>query len=824
MDIRLRECLEGRQASKHILPFFWLHGETHAVLLDELEAIYACGLREFCLESRTHEGFGEETWWDDIGFLLREARKRGMRVWILDDKHYPTGYANNYIDSRRDLRRKLLRMSYFDFAGPRSQAALMAPALAQGESFMSVVAYKRFKRGRELSNECVDLLPLLEGGLIFWDIPKGFWRIYYIVSTVVSDADRNPNYIDMLSLESCRAMIEAVYEPHWDHFKDYFGNTLAGFFSDEPCFSNERGHYWSRLGKEDMLLSWSPELADKIALRLGTSRAEALLRLPALWHETEQGTQETRVAYMDAVTAAFRDNFSFLLGDWCRAHGVLYIGHIIEDMGAHQRLGYGPGHFFRGLAGQDMSGIDIVLNQYIPGFTQLEHRAQVGGGIADPYFFNYTLPKLGASLAHIEPRMKGRAMCELFGAFGWAQGLPMMLHMANYLLVNGINYFVPHAFTPKYPDPDCPPHFFARGMNPQYALFGKLMDYMARCAHLLADARHLPDVAVWYSAESDWSGSECTSLDEVCATLSKHQIDYDILPTDTLISAKVVERKLNVNGENFAVLVVPWSSWQPDNLKIAINRLIAAGLTIVECQDAAILPFELEKLGCGGLSLSHPEPSLMHYHANREGKDIRMFFNENPFEPIDVQVMLNKPYMLYDAWENRLYNAWQDGQGLRLTLPPAGALFLLEGDEGVELARDDASAPLAEIDLKWDISLRAAGTEGFILYRTAAPLSNLAKELPAFCGTIRYEALLAVEQKYHRIDLGLVGETAQLWLNEDYIGARISAPYAFNCEINTGMQRLAIEVITSPAYRERDRYSLHLPFPPSGMVGPLTLC
>lgn len=254
MDKKLRDCLEGKQAAKHIFPFFWLHGETRDVLKEELEAIYACGLREFCLESRTHEGFGEAAWWEDVDFLLREAKKRGMRVWILDDKYYPTGYANNFIDSHRELRRKLLIMSYHDFAGPRPQAALLVPSLAQGETFVSIVAYRRVKRGRELSGAPVDLLPLCQGGLVFWDIPEGFWRVFYIISTVISETDRNPNYIDMLSSASCKAMIEAVYEPHWQHLSEHFGDTLVGFFSDEPCFSNERGHYWSRLGKEDMPL------------------------------------------------------------------------------------------------------------------------------------------------------------------------------------------------------------------------------------------------------------------------------------------------------------------------------------------------------------------------------------------------------------------------------------------------------------------------------------------------------------------------------------------------------------------------------------------
>ena len=76
-------------------------------------------------------------------------------------------------------------------------------------------------------------------------------------------------------------------------------------------------------------------------------------------------------------------------------------------------------------------------------------------------------------------------MCEVFGAYGWAEGGPVMKWLLDYLLVRGVNHFVPHAFSPAFPDPDCPPHFGAAGKDPQYEAFSKLMTYGNRAAHLL---------------------------------------------------------------------------------------------------------------------------------------------------------------------------------------------------------------------------------------------------------------------------------------------------------------------------------------------------
>ena len=70
---------------------------------------------------------------------------------------------------------------------------------------------------------------------------------------------------------------------------------------------------------------------------------------------------------MDAVTRLVRQNFSRQIGGWCRAHGVRYIGHVIEDGNAHARTGSSLGHYFRGLDGQDMAGIDDIGGQAAPG-------------------------------------------------------------------------------------------------------------------------------------------------------------------------------------------------------------------------------------------------------------------------------------------------------------------------------------------------------------------------------------------------------------------------------------------------------------------------
>ena len=61
---------------------------------------------------------------------------------------------------------------------------------------------------------------------------------------------------------------------------------------------------------------------------------------------------------MDILTQNYNENFVKPIGKWCREHGVLYTGHVLEDMNAHFSSGWGTGHFFRSQEGQHTAGID----------------------------------------------------------------------------------------------------------------------------------------------------------------------------------------------------------------------------------------------------------------------------------------------------------------------------------------------------------------------------------------------------------------------------------------------------------------------------------
>ena len=154
-----------------------------------------------------------------------------------------------------------------------------------------------------------------------------------------------------------------------------------------------------------------------------------------------------------------------------------------------------------------------------------------------------------------------------------------------HFLVRGINYFVPHAFSgAPFPDPDCPPHFYAHGHNPQYRHFGRLMAYMNRAADLTSSGRHQVPAAILYHGEAEWSDPEAMPFEIPGRVLYDAQIDFHVIPADLLgnpETCRTTENKtFRINGQTYYAMAVPGSASLCAAAAEGLERLAAAGVPI----------------------------------------------------------------------------------------------------------------------------------------------------------------------------------------------------------------------------------------------------
>ena len=861
---RLSDVLNNEEAN-YMLPFYWQHGDHYETIPAEVERIYNSGARAFCVESRPHKDFVGETWWRDMDLILAEAKKRDMKVWILDDDHFPTGHAAGHIAKHHPhLRRWQIAEHHVDVIGPLKDAQLINSPYAPEDELLGVYAYPRIGTGEVFAAKPVCLTKQMQGHFLHLSLPEGCWRVFFLYKTRCGTT--MGDYIDMLSEESVRVLIDAVYESHYARYADYFGNTIAGFFSDEPALGNtyvyshreDHGMYNMRVGMPGLALPWNDRMPALISRKLGY---DVTSYLPALWYELQNPgvdkllTENLRHAYMDVLTALYRDCFTRQLGDWCQAHGVSYIGHIIEDMNAHARTGCSAGHYFRSLDGQHMSGMDIVLHQLVPGMPG-PHNCSCFGNDADPEFYDYVLAKLASSLAHIGPQMEGRAMCEMYGAYGWAEGTPVMKWLLDYLLVRGVNHFVPHAFSTFFPDPDCPPHFGINGMDPQYEGFSALMKYGNQAAHLLSGATHVADAAILYHADAEWMNrdGEAMLIQKPARLLYDAHIDYDFLPADCLTSgsgsrvfaASAENGLLRVGSETYKCLIIPAAAFLPKELESALFALEKAGVTIYRIgRDVELcnLVETLTEQFTPDILVSGSCPALRCCHYKNGDSHIYMFVNESVTASADCRIFLpgtqDTDAVALDLLNNEISRISIRDEGFCLTLTPYQSLILVTGDQAaaaaLPLRKTWQKAAFADLTFRIETA-PYTDMAAFTEYTSGVSSDALfsltgAAHMPDFSGRIRYTAVFdrstlpvgSCADKAVALDLGEVGQTAHAWLNGQDLGVRLCPPYRYDvsaalCE---GSNQLVIEVSNTLANAVRDDFSKHMIIPASGLLGEL---
>jgi len=882
MNNRFNDVMAGKEHN-YMIPLFWLHGEEERVIREEVARVDESGIKALCVESRPHPDFMGPTWWRDMDVIMDEARKRGMKIWVFDDDHFPTGHAaGKFKHASRELRRLFIKEHHIDVFGPMKGASIpvKAPitgwqmADESGNRFIGAAAYGRHPGTGELvEGSGVDLSSRVSGDLLRWDIPPGFWRIFFMSETPTGGTEHEKDYMNPIVPESVRVLIDTTYAPYYERYGSDFGGTFAGFFSDEPGFSNDReASLEAKIGKKNMVLPWSPELEDILKAELGSAFVASL---PLLWHEGGGVTGTVRYTFMNEVTKLYAKHFTDQIADWCRSRGAAYIGHIIEDNNVHARLGPGPGHFFRSMWGQDMSGIDVVLRQIVPGFdeTPLTWIA----GETDSEFFHYGLAKLGSSLGHLDPKKAGRTFAEVFGAYGWSEGLKLMKWLTDHMLVRGVNYFMPHSFSPKdYPDADCPPHLYARGQNPQYRYYRELNDYTNRMCHLLSGGRHIAPAAVLYHAEAEWSGT-CMLFHKPVKELLRGQIDCDVVSADMLIGMSFIqEGKLHVHEEKFACLIVPYSEALPAELLSSVGEFAAQGLPVLfvgglpnrmsDGGDAAetlarlaaldnvgvveldALTSRLRAMGIHEVETETPSPYLRYYHYRQGDLDVYMFFNEHPHERVDttVRIAAEGGLRLYDAFANTVgrLDEVEAGEGcvsFRLRLFPYESVVVLAGEGAAREQPDNLRRPVAEpddevmrIDGPWNVAIAPSALyPKFAPWRQLDELADLsaAELLPSFSGTFSYETTFDWRDEEAGaevcLDLGEAYETVQTWVNGTDSGVKLCPPYRLSIGhlIRPGVNALRVEVTNTLVREQPDPFSRFGPFEPSGLIGPVrVLC
>lgn len=836
-------------------PFFWLCGnETEQDIILALERVKVSGADGVTVESRGFPDF-QATWWRFAEVILKKSKELGLEVIFVDeDSVCPCGHAFALVNrpEYRHLRRASYVETHVDVIGPLAADFVVGKpdcwsVTELPEKVIGCFMYKRTDNSNGLDfDSALDITDKIHDGILSCFVPEGNYRIIYVYESYRLAEIAKDDFIDFLNPKSVDLLISSVYETYEKLFSEYFGNTLIGFFSDEPFIGNayvycgntgHGAHEDTRVGHTGITMPANALITEKLKEVYGSEYAKLI---PSLWYDGSVAP-EFRSVYMNIVSELYSENFSQRIGRWCSDRGVIYMGHVLEDNNLHTRIGDGPGHYFRSQKGQDIPGADIVLHQIMPGFADIGLGGS-GAYIYDNKFYHYVLGKLAPSAAHTCPGFNGRAMCELTIGYGWAEGSRIVKWLFDYLLVRGTDFFVPGAVRPIFPDLVHAPHFGdSDGREPQFKGYCKLLDYSRKAVTVFDKTTHVCNALVLYHAQAEWmSGKDYSLLQSPAKVLYDNHIDYDILSDDLITDIRVIDGKLCLK-EKYDCLVVPYAKLLPDKVLKGLSAIKRLGADIVftdalpeNCSEKFnVAPlFEIadyfKKKGYTDISIDGAR-LLRHYHVvSEDGADVYMFFNESVTETFDGVIKTGKTgnYNVYDFLSDNRYKGTGD---VKTRLEPYQSIIAVyEKDRGFKEYVPYSALHSEKINTEFSVKCYSFENMKIPIREfRMTELVPISKIMPDFSGKIEYEFNVTVKKLSGAayIRFGCVGENAELFINGEYCGIAVCNPYIFDVtrRIRRGNNVVKAVVYTTLANSQKDPVSMYIPLVPTGISGTVEL-
>lgn len=486
-----------------------------------------------------------------------EAKKRDMKVWIVDDIGYPSGFSGGIFAANQP--KHDLSMQALAF-GQRIPVAAGA-ALRQQVSANTVAAVAISSSGERIA------VPVT-GGSIDWTAPagKGDWTVAsveHVFRTSPTRSDANPTHAkdstypleDYLNPEATAAYIEATHNGYYKAMPELFGTTIMGFRGDEPDYSIA-GLPWTpaffetfqRLKGYDV----RPHLGAMLMAQGGRGAAPAPLTGADL---------RAKADYYDVFSQMFAEGFFKPQGVWCAAHGVSYQVHLNhEEM--EMELTRSEGDFERDMKYVEVPGIDAIWHQI---WTDT---------ISD-------YPRLAASAAHVYGHPQ--AFTESFAAYRPAPDVTQARYIINEQLVRGVNLVETMFYPATRPDEGGPVAAAAAmpaqtgtsAANPAMPrrprggpselmrdpAYPALMDYTRRISYVLSMGRPAASVALYIPSSSMWLNDRDSDTAFVATEqmLSERQIDFDIINQDALATdlTAVPGGLRSMSGNVYRAVIIP---------------------------------------------------------------------------------------------------------------------------------------------------------------------------------------------------------------------------------------------------------------------------
>lgn len=498
---------------------------------------------------------------------VEKAKAEGMYAYLYDEDRWPSGAAGGKVTKDVEYRSRYLVFTPFSNEERQKEELgfdSSSKAAVQGNGKLLA------RYDITLEDGCLKEYRRLEDG-------EQGTNVWYLYEEIARESPwyNNETYVDTLNPRAIERFIEETHEQYLGCVGDEFGKTVPSIFTDEPQFSHKTTLSFAE-SREDVILPYTDSLPAGYEAAYGENFFDTVPEL--IWDLPEEKVSVPRYRFHDFVAEQFSSSFADTIGNWCKDHGIMLTGHMMEEPTLTSQTN-ALGEAMRSYRSFQMPGIDMLCD-----------------------WREYTTAKQAQSASH-QYGCPG-VLSELYGVTNWdfdfrghklagdwqaALGVTLRVHHLSWDSMNG------------EAKRDYPASIFYQ--SPWYKEYGMIEEHFARVNTALTRGKAHVRVAVVHPIESYWlhyGPKEQTALireelesrfSNVTEWLLFSQLDFDFVAESLLPDQYEASEdgKFHVGEMSYDVVLVPGNETLRNTTVSSLKSFCEKGGDVLFMGDAPAL-------------------------------------------------------------------------------------------------------------------------------------------------------------------------------------------------------------------------------------------
>ncbi len=555
--------------------FLGVKGATYA---DKIQTILSTGAGGFITnDAWTSQYLINDRKLGNLDEFIKEATKAGLRIWIYDEKGYPSGSAGDLV-CKDNPEYQAINLLQSTISGTGSgEKALALPA-----DFIKLNSVTILSNGKYSQAEA----SVKDNKIVFNGV-DGEWTAYvYYVAKYVHNNDWSKTYPNLLNKEAVRKFIDVTYERYAAHIEN-FGDIVEAFFTDEP-FLTATTHANYSGNSTDPAIPYDYDIFETFKEKYGY---DIVPLLPHVFNLHTVEAQRARAHFYSHVGDILSDSFYGQIQEWCEAHGTKFSGHNLleEQMKYHIPL---YGDYMQCSAAMGYPGFDILD---VRPDSYIKNMSTGGKYASSPAWLN------NVERVFVE-------ICPVVDSSEFATNhLDYALGTMTFAYFDGGNQIG---------------SYYGKANN-EPETGNVFSEYVGRLGSMLVGAQSKNEVAVYYAIDSVaaaytspqnrgiYSSDQLARLNDKLVTdvtlkLRENGLDYVFLDDASLQGGTVNKDSLTVGNFNFKTIIVPRATIIDIKTMRILDQLIANGVNVIFIGGLPSLAWlESDQAELEGLSKKH---------------------------------------------------------------------------------------------------------------------------------------------------------------------------------------------------------------------------